>query len=748
MTATTLPTASYPRLGDLRNEITGGVMSAVVAIPLAIGYGMFAFVPLGEAYFAYGILAGLYAAFIVAVVNVMLGDKSTTVYAPRVVTTFFIGAIILHSLLTSDAAIIRSGNVELTMAIVFSIVLLGGAFQMLFGLLRIGTLIKYMPHPVMSGFQNAAALLLFLVQIGTVLGYSRHTPMTQLADNLASAKPLSMLVALLTCMAMWNAKRIAPKVPPLVIGLAAGTLAYYALVVLGYAEGLGSVIGSTPIAHLSPSNLPSFFELASNPDVLEVVPTILGGALSLAIIASVDALLCARLLQVPTGERPDSDRQLVRLGIGNMISASCGGITSGINIGPSLTNRAYGARTPFSVLVNAAVVLLTLAALLPLIAYLPRVALSGVIMVIAVQHIDPWTIQLAKRLVSRDVANRNRIALELFVVALVAIVAIAVNIVIAVFIGIVVAIVVFLLRMSRSVVRRAYRCDRVHSRRTRAPPLTALINRHGGNILVMELEGALFFGTADNLENEIEAALREDTSYLILDLKRVREIDSTGARLILHMQERLTKQGKHLLISHLQEHTPLEKFLRDMGVTAAVSHGRIFADTDHAIEWAEDDLILGEIGDLVRGHEFLLNQLDVLASFTPQELATIKPMLQRRHYTQGEMVFREGDNSAELFVIAQGSASARIRLAAERETRLITFSPGTLFGELALLDQEARSASVTADENLVCYVLSRADFVELTRQHPDLAIKLLANIGRELSSRLRRANRTIYELAS
>ena len=96
-----------------------------------------------------------------------------------------------------------------------------------------------------------------------------------------------------------------------------------------------------------------------------------------------------------------------------------------------------------------------------------------------------------------------------------------------------------------------------------------------------------------------------------------------------------------------------------------------------------------------------------------------------------------------------GSASARLRLPGTvRQTRLITFSPGTVFGELALLDQESRSATVEADEDLVCYVLDRASFEKLTRQDPVIAIKLLTNLGRELASHLRRANRTIYQLAS
>ena len=131
------------------------------------------------------------------------------------------------------------------------------------------------------------------------------------------------------------------------------------------------------------------------------------------------------------------------------------------------------------------------------------------------------------------------------------------------------------------------------------------------------------------------------------------------------------------------------------------------------------------------------------------EIATLRTVLERRTYAQGQIVFEEGDESEELYVVAMGSASARLRLPGTvRQTRLITFSPGTVFGELALLDQESRSATVEADEDLVCYVLDRASFDTLTRQDPVIAIKLLTNLGRELASHLRRANRTIYQLAS
>src|SRR5258706_12197829 len=95
-------------LSQLKGEIAGGAISALVAIPLAIGYGMFAFVGLGDAYFGHGMVAGLSTAVIVALACVALGEEGTTVYAPRVITTFFIGAIIVNSLLASHGTIIHS----------------------------------------------------------------------------------------------------------------------------------------------------------------------------------------------------------------------------------------------------------------------------------------------------------------------------------------------------------------------------------------------------------------------------------------------------------------------------------------------------------------------------------------------------------------------------------------------------------------------------------------------------------------
>ena len=106
----------------------------------------------------------------------------------------------------------------------------------------------------------------------------------------------------------------------------------------------------------------------------------------------------------------------------------------------------------------------------------------------------------------------------------------------------------------------------------------------------------------------------------------------------------------------------------------------------------------------------------------------------------------EGDPGNQVFLIVKGKASAYLRQVNGGDIRLMTFAPGTVFGELAILDQGTRSASIIADEDLFCYVLSDEGFAALSTDTPAAAIKLLANLGRELSGRLRRANRTIYQL--
>jgi sulfate permease, SulP family len=721
----------------VRSDVAAGLVSSTVAIPLAMAFGMFAFVSLGDAYFAYGAMAGLISAVIAGVVCVVLGDRSTRVYAPRITTTFFLG-LLLYSLLHRDTAGGGESGVSATLLVFFAIILLGGVFQALFGLIRLGSLIKFAPHPVMAGFQNMAAVLLFLVQLGNVLGFDRNISFTHVFGAIGETRPLSVLVAALTFAAMWHARRITTRVPPILVGLGCGMLVYGGLALAGLSNMLGPVIGPPTASAAMRTVLVDFSGLAMAEPLERSWLLIVSSALALAIIASIDALLCAKLASRPGELRAGDDRLLVRLGLSNAMAAAFGGITNGINIGPSLTNRAFGGQSALSVLVNAAAVLAAATLLFPFLAYIPRAVLSAAVMVVAIQHIDPWTGQLVRRLVRPGTPQRGTIALDLGVCLFVSLLSIAVNVVLAVFIGIVLAVLLFVVRMSRSNIRKLYRCDVVRSRRYRGPAELEVLHAKGVSVLVVELQGALFFGSAERLAQIVERESARDTVAVLLEMRRISEIDSTGARILGDIDAALAANGIKLALV-LSTRTETAARLAD------IFHApdRFFPDIDRAIEWAEDDLLRQTA--TAPSAELPLERLPLLSDFTVDQIACLRNWLEPMAWPAGQVVFHSGDPGSSLYLVTKGRASVHIRHDGG-DIRLVTFAPGAVFGELALLDRGPRSATITADEDLKAFGLSEASFAVLCQQQPDLAIKLLTALGRELSVRIRYANMTIQQL--
>jgi MFS superfamily sulfate permease-like transporter len=190
-----------------------------------------------------------------------------------------------------------------------------------------------------------------------------------------------------------------------------------------------------------------------------------------------------------------------------------------------------------------------------------------------------------------DPRRRPRRGDNLLVILLVATLSIVLNIVLAVFLGIGIAIVLFIVRMSGSLVRRTYRADTVPSRRERGERHGAILAEHGRLIHVLELEGAIFFGTVERLADAIDRAVADGARFLILDFGRVTDVDITGGRLLSQIHTDLATRGGHLLLTNLNGHSHWGRRLRDLGVTTPPTGDQPFPDSDRAIEWAEDQIL-------------------------------------------------------------------------------------------------------------------------------------------------------------
>ena len=491
---------------SLKGDIAGGVSAGMLTIPVSMGYGILALHPLGDGYVSYGVIAGLVSAIVVLLVGALLGGSAGLMYTPRSVVTLIMAAVVLEGIVRGPASVAAHGDVQRTLTLVFFVVVAAGLFQALFGALRLGGLIRYIPSPVMAGFQNAVAILIILAQVDTLLGFRRHVSLGAIASNLASVQPLTLAVGLLTFLATWYGPRLTKRVPPVILGLLVGSGGYYALSASGYGALLGPVVGPMPDAPLLPKYLPGFGLLLADLETWPVLLTLGVGAFGLAIVSSLDVLLCVRVMDGVTGDRSRGSRELLRIGVGNMAAACFGGIASGVNLGASIANHRAGGRTRLASLAAAVVVLLAVFLLGPAIAVLPRVVIAGMLLVVGFQLFDQWSLRLLGRAIAGELIHWPRMVLDLLVVLLVAASILVFDPVVGVAMGVAVAVLFFLIRMSKSVVRRTYHGDVVRSRKARDPKLTELLAAHGRRIVVFELEGPIFFGTAEDLATRVEAA--------------------------------------------------------------------------------------------------------------------------------------------------------------------------------------------------------------------------------------------------
>lgn len=224
------------------------------------------------------------------------------------------------------------------------------------------------------------------------------------------------------------------------------------------------------------------------------------------------------------------------------------------------------------------------------------------------------------------------------------------------------------------------------------------------------------------------------------------EIDATGARVLADIHAALTRKNQRLALALVKNSETAER-LSEAGILEAIGADCIFEDIDRAIGWGEDELARVNT-EVDEDSEIPSEDVDVLGGLSPSEVMFIKGYMRPEVFHRSKVIFSEGDTGKELFIITKGHASAYLNQVNGHDIRLATFAPGSVFGEFAILDAGPRSASVIADDEVICHVLSEAQFITLSKDAPSLAIKLLSGLGRELSKRLRRANHTIQQLES
>jgi SulP family sulfate permease len=724
---------------NIKGDLSGAIAAAIVTLLMSIGYGLIAFAPLGADYASHAVLTGVYAAVFCGFFAALFGGTPIQITAPKAPLALALASVV-SSLIASPAF---QGSISTQQATIvglaFFCVFIGGVFQLLLGSLRLGNLIKYVPYPVVAGFLNGIAILLILKQINPLLGIVNSHAFFEFLAHPGNIQPPTLFVGISTLVMFFLSKRLIRLIPASLTALIVGTGLYYALLYFIEASSLGATVGHISVEWPRPATFLAWFHLETKGELMAFLPGLVVSGVVLGLLGSVDSLLSSVVSDQMTDTRHNSNRELIGQGIGNMVSSFFGGI-SGAGAAPeALENFKAGGRTRLSGMMCSLFILLIVMGLRPLIGKIPLAVIAGILIAVGIEMFDSWTFNLVGKLARPD-EHRKELVINCFVSLLVTITTVTVNLIAAVGIGFVVASVLFVSKMGKSIIKRKYRGDIVRSKAMRCIDHDRLLEGQRHKIGVFELQGSIFFGSAENLANDIETTM-DDATYCVIDMKRVNEIDSTGANIILQIHKRLRKEEKYLLISYMTESHSLWGFLVHMNVVPTMGERYFFSDTDAALEWAEEHLLVHsfQISDPCSAQG--LEQMNITAGFTPEELEVFKGNLTPERYKKGERIICEGDTDRDLFILTKGVVSIKTQLKeSSRTKRLLTYSPGVIFGEFSFLDGNPRSADVWAEENTEILRLSQSKFAALRTENPGITTKLILNLALELSQRLRQAS--------
>ena len=492
-------------------EIAGGLTTAVVSLPLALAFGVAS---------GAGPQAGLYGAIIVGLLAAVFGGTSTLISEPTGPMTVIMTAVITR---------LVAANPDQGLAMAFTVVMVAGIVQILFGVLKLGRYITLMPYSVISGFMSGIGILLIFTQIAPLLGQAAPA-----GGPLALVRALPRIVAT----AEWREvvlggaglvllfavpARLRRFVPPQLLVLVIGTAA--AALVFG---GGVRTIGRIPMG-LPRLVLPTF--TAAQATQIAVDGVVLG------VLGCIDSLLTAMIADSLTREQHDSNRELVGQGIGNLVSGLAGGLPgAGATMG-TVVNIQTGSRSPFAAVVRALVLLAVVLVVAPLLESVPMTILAAITIKVGFDILD-WSFLGRAHHISRSatVIMYGVLLLTVFV-----------DLIVAVAAGVFLANIMTIERLSNLPSTRVRTIDPSGDPVVVSDEERALLDEAGGRVVLFHLSGPMIFGVAQAVARE-NAAIHSYARVVIVDLAEVSMLGTTVALALENVIRDALEADRHVIV--------------------------------------------------------------------------------------------------------------------------------------------------------------------------------------------------------
>lgn len=494
---------------NIRGDLFGGLTAAVVALPLALAFGVAS---------GAGALAGLYSAILVGFFASLFGGTPSQISGPTGPMTVVMALLFIRF----------AGNP----GIVFTIVMLGGIFQALFGFLRLGTYINLVPYPVVSGFMSGIGCIIIILQLPPLVG--AVTPEGGMLNTLvalpgifAGLNPRALVVGLLAlAIIFFTPGKIRRVLPPPLLALLVGTV-----VSVLWLSGV-PVIGEIP------SGLPGI----QAPQVtLADFPLIVRYALVLAFLGSIDSLLTSLVADSLTRTTHDSNRELRGQGIGNFIAGLFGAIPGAGATMRTVINIRSGGHSRLSGMVHALTLFVVVMGFSQAVVHIPHAVLAGILIKVGIDIID-W--RYLKRIVRAPKAG-------VIIMLTTLVLTVIIDLITAVAVGMVMASLLFVKRMAVT--------QQQHMHLARTPDQldnlddeeAAILEQAAGRIVLFHVEGPMSFGSAKDIARILRASDNQDV--LIVNLAGVSFIDSSASITLEEIILDIQKQGDTVILCGLRE---------------------------------------------------------------------------------------------------------------------------------------------------------------------------------------------------
>lgn len=486
------PTSLVPgiKFNNLRGDFFGGITAAIVALPLALAFGVASGV---------GPITGLYGAICVGFLAALFGGTPTQVSGPTGPMTV---------VMASTFAALTAKYPETGLAMAFTVVMLGGVFQILMGVLRLGKYITLMPYAVISGFMSGVGAIIILIQIGPLLGYPgrggvidsiKHYPAV-----FSNINPVAAGLGLLTLAIVFAAPpKLNRILPAPLIALVGCTL----LSVIAFPNADIPRIGDIP------SGLPSlhmpYFSLGAIKDML-------GYGIMLAMLGAVDSLLTSLVADSVTRTQHNSDQELIGQGIGNCVAGLFGGLPGAGATMRTVINVQTGGRTKLSGMIHAVVLALIVLKAGSLTEPIPHAVLAGILIKVGIDIID-WGFLKRAHLLSTKGAGLMYLVMALTVF---------VDLITAVAVGVFLANLLTIQAITDIQVKDMRAITHGDNENWLTPEESALLEAAKGRILMFHLSGPMSFGAAKSFSRRL--AIVGNYEVLVLDLTTVPRLGVTA----------------------------------------------------------------------------------------------------------------------------------------------------------------------------------------------------------------------------